>query len=50
MMPKGRGMLEGRVEGGLEGSTLSEAKKRGDRVKNSGRGDLEGGNIWNINK
>jgi hypothetical protein len=25
-------------------------KGEGNEVKNSGRGDLEGGNIWNVNK
>jgi hypothetical protein len=32
------------------GRNLSEAKGRGDEVKNSKRGDWDGGNIWNVNK
>jgi hypothetical protein len=31
-------------------NTLSETKGMGDGVKNSWRGDWEGGNIWNVNK
>jgi hypothetical protein len=33
----------GKVEGGVGGSTLSEAKGTRDGMKNSGRGDHEGG-------
>jgi hypothetical protein len=31
-------------------STLSEAKGRGVVVENSGRGDQDSNNIWNVNK
>ena len=31
-------------------STLSEAGGRGDGLKNSGRGDQEGGNFGDVNK
>ena len=41
LKPKGRRIPEG---------SLSEAKGRKDGVKNSGEGDWEGNNIWNINK
>ena len=30
--------------------TLSEVKEREDGVKNSGRGDWEGSQIWGVNK
>jgi hypothetical protein len=32
------------------GSILSEAKGRGNGVKNGGRGDQEEINVWNVNK
>jgi hypothetical protein len=35
---------------GVWGSTLSEANKRGNVVKNSGKGDSKKGNTWNVNK
>jgi hypothetical protein len=32
------------------GSVFSEAKKKGNGVKDSGKGEQESGNIWNVNK
>lgn len=32
------------------GNTLSDAYRRKGGVKNSGMGDREWGNIWNVNK
>lgn len=40
----GRGVCEG------DGGTISEAKGVGVGVKNSGRGDQEGDNIWYVNE
>lgn len=36
--------------GGREEITLSEAKGRGNWIKNCGSRDWEGGNVWNVNK
>jgi hypothetical protein len=33
-----------------ESSTLSETKGKGNELKNSGRGDLKQGQIYDINK
>jgi len=34
----------------VRGEHLSGVKEKGDGVKNSGRGDQEGDNIWDVNK
>jgi hypothetical protein len=36
--------------GGTEGSTLSEAKGRGNGMKNYRRGIKRGANVWNVDK
>jgi hypothetical protein len=43
-------VVEGLVEFGGWGSTLSEAKLRGDVIRTCGWGPGEGGNICNISK
>jgi hypothetical protein len=44
-MPQGRWMPSG-----WGGSTVSEEKGTGDKVKNSEREDVEGSNMKNVNK
>jgi hypothetical protein len=43
-MLQGRGMPQG------EGDQPLRRKEEGDGVKNSKRGDVEEGNIWDVNK
>lgn len=48
-MPQGKRDTGGNEVGGWMGEHPSQKQKgRGDVVKNLGRRDLEGGNIWNV--
>jgi hypothetical protein len=43
-------MPQARGHSGEEGVHSLRGKVKGDEVKNSGREDQEGDNIWNVNK